>query len=253
MALSKILGIDIGGSGVKGAPVDTRTGKLLEERFRIETPQPSTPENIARAVQEVVHHFHWKKPIGCGFPAIVQNGVVQIAANIDKTWIQTDARKVFSEVTKLPVWVVNDADAAGLAEIKRGAGAHFKGAVLVITLGTGIGSSLFIKGKLYPNTEFGHIEFKGMDAEAYVSDATRKKENLDWETWGNRLNEYLTYLEFLCQPEMIILGGGVSKKMEFFRPYLHLKANVVPAYFLNNAGIIGAAMAAKVQFRKKQR
>src|SRR5512145_2350547 len=133
MALRKILGIDIGGSGVKGAPVDTRTGKLLEERFRIETPQPSTPENIARAVQEIVRHFHWKKPIGCGFPAIVQNGVVKTAANIDKAWIQTDARKLFSQVTELPVWVVNDADAAGLAEIKRGAGAHFEGAVLVIT------------------------------------------------------------------------------------------------------------------------
>ncbi len=252
MSFRKILGIDIGGSGIKGAPVDTRTGKLLEERFRVETPQPSTPENVAKAVQEIVRHFHWKQPVGCGFPAVVQNGVVKIAANIDQAWINTDARKIFSEITQLPVWVINDADAAGLAEIKRGAGAHFKGAVVVLTLGTGIGSSLFIKGKLYPNTEFGHVEFKGMDAEAYVSDATRKKENLDWETWGKRLNEYLAHIEFLCWPELIILGGGVSKKMELFKPYLNLRSSVVPAYFLNEAGIIGAAMAAKVHFRKKR-
>jgi polyphosphate glucokinase len=251
MSYRKILGIDIGGSGIKGAPVDTRTGKLLEERFRVETPQPSTPESVAKAVKKVVDHFHWKGTVGCGFPAVVQNGVVKIAANIDQGWINTNARKIFSDITQLPVWVINDADAAGLAEIKRGAGAHFKGAVVVLTLGTGIGSSLFIKGKLYPNTEFGHVEFKGMDAEAYVSDATRKKEKLDWETWGKRLNAYLGHIEFLCWPELIILGGGVSKKMDLFKPYLDLRSSVVPAFFLNDAGIIGAAMAAKVHFRKK--
>jgi polyphosphate glucokinase len=251
MALRKILGIDIGGSGIKGAPVDTKTGKLLDERFRIATPQPSNPENVAATIKEMVRHFKWKGSVGCGFPAVVHSGVVKIAANIDKSWINADARRLFCETTGLPVWVVNDADAAGLAEVKLGAGAGFKGAILVLTLGTGIGSSLFIKGKLFPNTEFGHVEFKGMDAEAYVSDATRKSQELSWDVWGKRLNEYLGHLEFLCWPEMIILGGGVSKKMELFRDHLNLKAKVVPAHFLNNAGIIGAAMAARVNFRKK--
>jgi len=250
MEYKKVLGIDFGGSGIKGAPVDTKTGKLLEERHRIPTPDPSSPENVAKTVKELVKHFKWKGPIGIGFPAIVQQGVVRSAANIDKSWINTDARKLFSEATKLPVWVTNDADAAGLAEVKLGAGAGFKGAIVVLTIGTGIGSSLFIKGKLYPNTEFGHLEFKGMDAEMYTSDATRKRENLDWETWGKRLNEYLNFVEFLTSPELIILGGGASKKLDLFKDQLNLKAKVVPAEFLNEAGIIGAAMASKVNIKK---
>jgi polyphosphate glucokinase len=250
MNSKKILGIDIGGSGIKGAPIDIKTGKLLDERYRIPTPVPSSPQKVAKTIKEMVKHFKWKGPIGCGFPSVVQNGVVKIAANIDKSWINTDARKLFSETTKLPVWVINDADAAGLAEVKLGAGAGFKGAIVVLTIGTGIGSSLFIKGRLYPNTEFGHVEFKGMDAEAYASDATRKKENLDWETWGKRLNEYLAHIEFLCWPEMIILGGGASKKLDLFKDQLNLKAKIVPAQFLNDAGIIGAAMAAKVSLKK---
>ena len=249
MHSKQILGIDIGGSGIKGAPVDTKTGKLLGERHRIPTPEPSSPEKVAKAIKELVKHFKWKGPIGCGFPAVVQNGVVKTAANIDKAWINTDARKLFKEVTKLPVWVINDADAAGLAEVKLGAGAGFKGAIVVLTVGTGIGSSLFIKGKLYPNTEFGHVEFKGMDAEAYASDATRKKENLDWEVWGKRLNEYLSHIEFLCWPEMIILGGGASKKLDLFQHQLNLIAKIVPAKFLNDAGIIGAALSAKVNLK----
>jgi polyphosphate glucokinase len=250
MNSKKILGIDIGGSGIKGAPIDLKTGKLLEERYRIPTPEPSSPEKVAKTIKDLVRHFNWKGPIGCGFPAVVQHGIVRTAANIDKSWVDTNARKLFSDVTKLPVWVINDADAAGLAEVKLGAGAGFKGAILVLTIGTGIGSSIFIKGKLYPNTEFGHIEFKGMDAEAYVSDATRKKENLDWETWGLRLNEYISFLEFLTGPELIILGGGASKKLDLFKNQLSLKAKVVPAMFLNEAGIIGAAMAAKVNLKK---
>jgi polyphosphate glucokinase len=250
MEYKKVLGIDFGGSGIKGAPVDTKTGKLLEERHRIPTPDPSSPENVAKTVKELVKHFKWKGSIGVGFPAIVQQGVVRSAANIDKSWINTDARKLFSDATKLPVWVTNDADAAGLAEVKLGAGAGFKGAIVVLTIGTGIGSSLFIKGKLYPNTEFGHLEFKGMDAEMYASDATRKRENLDWETWGKRLNEYLNFVEFLTSPELIILGGGASKKLDLFKDQLSLKAKVVPAEFLNEAGIIGAAMASKVNLKK---
>jgi polyphosphate glucokinase len=180
---------------------------------------------------------------------VVQNGVVRTAANIDKSWINTDARKLFKEATKMPVWVINDADAAGLAEVKLGAGSGFKGAIVVLTVGTGIGSSLFIKGKLYPNTEFGHVEFKGMDAEVYTSDTARKKEELDWDAWGKRLNEYLSHIEFLCWPEMIILGGGASKKLDLFKDQLNLKAKLVPAKFLNDAGIIGAAMAAKINLK----
>ncbi len=249
MSSKKILGIDIGGSGIKGAPVDIKTGKLLEDRHRIPTPEPSSPEKVAKTIKEMVKHFNWKGPIGCGFPAVVQGGIVRTAANIDKAWINTDARKLFCEVTKLPVWVINDADAAGLAEVKLGAGADQKGAIVVLTLGTGIGSALFHKGRLFPNTEFGHVEFKGMDAEAFVSDATRKKEKLDWTTWGQRLNEYLSHIEFLSWPEIIILGGGASKKLDLFKDQLKLRAKVVPARFLNDAGIIGAAMAAKVNLK----
>jgi polyphosphate glucokinase len=249
MNFKEVLGIDFGGSGIKGAPVDTKSGKLLDERHRIPTPDPSSPKQVAKAIKELVKHFKWEGPVGCGFPAVVQNGVVRTAANIDKSWINTDARKLLKDTLKLPVWIINDADAAGLAEVKLGAGAGFKGAIVVLTIGTGIGSSLFIKGKLYPNTELGHVEFKGMDAEVYASDATRKKENLDWEAWGKRLNEYLSHIEFLCWPEMIILGGGASKKLDLFKDQLNLKAKIVPAKFLNEAGIIGAAMAAKVNLK----
>jgi polyphosphate glucokinase len=249
MKFKEILGIDIGGSGIKGAPVDTKTGKLLDERFRISTPDPATPAKVAKTIKELVKHFKWNGAVGCGFPAVVQNGVVKTAAHIDKTWINTNASKLFSETTKLPVWVLNDADAAGYAEVKLGAGAGFKGAIVVMTIGTGIGSALFIKGRLYPNTEFGHMEFKGMDAELYASDATRKKEDLDWKEWGKRINEYLSYVEFLYWPELIILGGGASKKMDLFMDQFQLKAKLVPAKFLNEAGIIGAAMAAKANFK----
>ena len=250
MSSKKILGIDFGASGIKGAPVNVKTGKLMEKKYRIQTPEPSTPEMVSKTIKEIVKHFKWKGAVGCGFPAIVQNGTVCNAANIDKSWVNTNARKLFSEATGLPVWVANDADVAGLAEVKFGAGAGFKGAIVVLTIGTGIGSSLFIKGKLYPNTEFGHLEFKGMDAETYASDAARKKENLDWATWGKRLNEYLNFIEFLTAPELIILGGGASKKLDLFKDQLNLKAKVVPARFLNESGIIGAALAAKVNLKK---
>ncbi len=245
-----VLGIDFGGSGIKGAPVDIKSGKLVEERHRIPTPEPSTPREVANTIKELVKHFSWKGLVGCGFPAVVQNGIVRSAANIDKSWVNTNARKLFSEVTKLPVWVANDADVAGLAEVKFGAGMGFKGAIVVLTVGTGIGSSMFIKGKLYPNTELGHLEYKGMDAETYASDAARKRENLDWETWGKRLDEYLNFVDFLFGPELIILGGGASKKLDLFRDQLQLKAKIIPAKFLNEAGIIGAAIAAKVNLKK---
>jgi len=253
MKLKEILGIDIGGSGIKGAPISTKNGKLLDKRHRIPTPQPSTPENVANTINELVKLFRWKGAIGCGFPAVVQNGMVFSASNVDKTWINTDAGKLFSETTKLPVWVLNDADAAGIAEAKLGAGAGFKGAMMVIAIGTGIGSAMFINGKLYPNTELGHMNMKedNIDWETYTSDSTRKREMLDMEGWGKRLNEYLNYIEFLFSPELIIIGGGASKKLDKFKPYINLQARVLPAHFLNDAGIIGAAMAARINLKEK--
>lgn len=241
----KILGIDFGGSGIKAAPINTKTGELVKERYRIETPQPATPEAVAGVVKELVKHFDWKGAVGIGFPAVIQGGVARTAANIDKSWIGTDVNRLLSETIKLPVFAVNDADAAGMAEMKFGAGKGFKGTVLLLTIGTGIGSVLFSKGKLVPNTELGHIIMRGMDAELYASDSARKRDNLEWDEWGGRFNEYLQYMESLFWPDMIIVGGGVSKKTERFWDLIHVKSKVVPAQLLNDAGLIGAALYAK--------
>jgi polyphosphate glucokinase len=245
MKFKKILGIDIGGSGIKGAPVNTKTGNLIKARHRILTPEPATPEAVAVVIKELANHFKWKGPIGCGFPAVVQNGIVKTAANIDKSWINTDAMKLFSKITGLPVYVVNDADSAGIAEVKFGAGKKFKGTILLVTVGTGIGSVVFTRGKLLPNSEFGHINLNGQDAELYTSDAVRKTQGLEWDIWGKRFNEYLTEMEKLLWPELIIIGGGVSKKKNKFFEHLTVNAKVVPAKLLNEAGLVGAALAAK--------
>lgn len=240
----EILGIDIGGSGIKGAPVNINTGELVSERLRVETPQPSTPRNIAIAVKELVTHFNWTGSIGCGFPAAIKNGVVKTATNIDKSWIGTDANKLFSEATGCAVSVINDADAAGLAEIHMGAGKDVKGTIFLATVGTGVGTALFNDGRLLPNTELGHIKMGKMIAEQYVSDAVRKKLDLDWKEWGERFTEYLQYIEFLFWPDLIIIGGGISKKSEKYLHFIDTKTKVVIANFQNNAGIIGAAAAA---------
>ena len=240
----KILGIDVGGSGIKGAPVNTKTGDLLAPRYRIPTPQPSKPKAVARVVAEIADHFEWDGPIGVGFPAPIQRGVALTAANIHKKWVGTNAAKLFTKATGCPVTVLNDADAAGLAEMKFGAGRRHKGVVLLVTIGTGLGTSVFTNGHLVPNTEFGHIEIGGQDAEQFASDAARKREDLSWEVWGARLNTYLLRMEALLWPDLIILGGGVSKKFTRFRPSLTVRAEVVPAATLNEAGIIGAALAA---------
>jgi polyphosphate glucokinase len=255
MVLKTIMGIDIGGSGIKAAPVDVKTGRLLGEKHRIPTPEVSTPEAITDIIVRHVKYFRWKGAIGCGFPAVVQNGIVRTASNIDKSWIGTNGRKLFSKATKLPVWLLNDADAAGFAELKFGAGAGFKGAILMVTVGTGIGSALFVKGKLYPNTELGHIFLKGQpeDAEFSASDAVRKSENLDWDAWGDRFNAYLTLMENLFWPELIIIGGGISKKIDCFKHRLTLRAKVEPAKLLNNAGIVGAAVAARIYLKHQLR
>ena len=249
MKHKKILGIDIGGSGIKGAPVNTKKGKLIDDRFRVPTPDPATPEAIAKVIKQITDHFKWDGLVGCGFPGVVRNGVVKTAANLDKSWTDIDAQKLFSEQTGLPVTIVNDADSAGMAEMKFGAGKHQNGAVILITVGTGIGTVFFTRGKLLPNTELGHLIFKGMDAEAYTSDATRKRENLTWDDWAERFNEYLTEIYRLFSPDMIIIGGGVSKKRKKFFDHLTVDTRIVAANLKNEAGIVGAALAARAEWK----
>jgi polyphosphate glucokinase len=241
----QILGIDIGGSGIKGAPVDIENGLLVAERHRIPTPQPSLPDDVGEVVAEIARHFDWKDPIGCTFPAIIKDGVAYSAANVDKSWIGTDGQTLITEKTGCPTIIVNDADAAGIAEMEFGAGRGEKGLVIMLTLGTGIGSALFINGMLVPNTELGHLEIRGKDAEARASDRAREEKDLSWEKWAERLDEYFQRVEFLFSPDLFIIGGGVSKKHDKFLPLLHTHARIVPAELLNDAGIVGAALAAR--------
>jgi len=238
-----VFGLDIGGSGIKGAPVDTETGELVQERVRIKTPQPATPEAIVRTAVEVVSEAGWQGPVGCGFPAVVKDGVLQTAANVDKAAIGFDLRAALHEELDTQVSVVNDADAAGLAEMRWGAGKDHDGVVLMLTLGTGIGTALFIGGRLVPNTELGHIEVRGKDAEHRASDTARKRDDLNWKRYAGRLDEYLHRIENLLWPDLIIVGGGISKKSEKYFPHLTNRTEVVRAEMQNNAGIAGAALA----------
>jgi polyphosphate glucokinase len=237
-------GVDIGGSGIKGAPVDLHKGKLADDRLRIATPQPSTPEAVAEVVGEILDHFGWKGEFGCTFPAVVQHGVTQTAANVDASWIGADAQKALKSATGRKALVVNDADAAGVAEVEFGAADGHKGTVLVVTLGTGIGSALIANGRLVPNTEFGHLEIDGYDAEKRAADSAREREDLDWKAWGERLTRYFGHLENLVWPDLIVVGGGVSKKFDRWSPYVDSRTPIVPATLLNEAGIIGAALLA---------
>jgi polyphosphate glucokinase len=248
----EILGIDIGGSGVKGALVNTDTAEVLTERRRISTPQPSTPPAVAKTVQRICQHFNWQGAIGCGFPSAVQRGIVKTAANVHKDWIGTDAVSLFSEATGCQVVVLNDADAAGLAEVRFGAGKGRQGVILVVTIGTGLGTALFVDGRLVPNLEMGHIEIRGKDAETRASDAARKRKNMSRKEWAGYFNEYLCRLNALLYPDLIILGGGASKKFDKFKKYLTLETEIVPAEFLNEAGIVGAALAAELKFGQAQ-
>jgi polyphosphate glucokinase len=243
----EVLGIDIGGSGIKGAPVETETGELLAERYRLPTPEPSKPEQVADAVAQIAGHFDWHGPVGCGFPSALQNGIVMTAANISKKWIGVNASELFSQTTGCPVVVLNDADVAGIAEMTFGAGRGRNGVVLIVTIGTGLGTALFTQGKLLPNAELGHVELNGSDAEQWASDAARKRDHLSWKKWAGRFDVYLKYLESLFWPELIILGGGASKKFDKFGERLTVQAEVVPAQLLNEAGIVGAALAAYQQ------
>jgi len=238
-------GIDIGGSGIKGAPVDLETGQLLTDRYRIKTPKLGKPEPVAKTVGEIVQHFEWTGPLGIGFPAVVQNGVTHSAANVDDDWIGLDAAGLFHEATGCPVTVINDADAAGLAEMTFGAGRGRMGTVMLITIGTGLGSALFRDGVLFPNSELGHLEIKGDDAEAYASDAARKRQDMSWTKWGKHFNKYLEHLEALFSPDLFILGGGASQKFNKFEDRLKVHAEVIPAQLRNEAGIVGAALAAQ--------
>jgi len=242
--MAHVLGIDIGGTGIKAAPVDVATGQLLAERLKLPTPRPATPKAIAPVVGQLVSDFHWTGPAGITFPGVVTDGVVRTAPNLDPAWISVSARELFGKATGLTAAVLNDADAAGIAEMRFGAGAGETGTVLLLTLGTGIGSALFFNRALVPNTEFGHIEIHGKDAEARASERAREEGDLSWGKWAGRVDEYLDKMEELLSPDLIIIGGGISKKSDRFLPRLTLRARVVPAALLNDAGIVGAAMAA---------
>ncbi len=238
-----VFGIDVGGSGIKGAPVDTATGELVDERVRIKTPSPSTPEAIVATAAEVVRRSDWEGPVGCGFPAVVKNGVVRTAANIDDAAIGFDLGQALEKEIQGSVVVINDADAAGLAEMRWGAGRECDGVVLMLTLGTGIGSSVFVGGRLLPNTEFGHIEVRGKEGEHRAADSARKRDDLSWKQYAKRLDEYLHKIENLIWPDLIVIGGGISKKSEKFFGHLTARTEIVAAEMLNEAGIAGAALA----------
>jgi polyphosphate glucokinase len=238
------LGIDIGGTGIKAAPVDVTTGKLLADRQKIETPRPALPEAVADVVTKLTTAFNWSGPVGITFPGVVTDGVTRTAANLDPAWIGHDAASLFGQATGNPVRVLNDADAAGVAEMKFGAGVGQNGTVLMLTFGTGIGSALFIRGILVPNTEFGHIEIRGRDAESRASERAKELHDLSWGRWAGRVDEYLQHIEALLSPSLIIVGGGISKQSDKWVPRLTgIRAKIVPAALLNDAGIVGAAMA----------
>jgi len=241
----QVLGIDVGGSGIKGAPVETKTGELLAERIRIKTPKNAEPQPVAEVVAEIANSFNWKKAVGIGFPAPIKAGIAMMAANISEKWIGTNADDLFTKATGCDCTVINDADAAGLAEMKFGAGKGQPGTVIMVTLGTGIGSAIFYRGNLLPNTEFGHLEMNGKIAEHRASDAVRQRDGLSWKKYARRLNNYLVEMERLFWPDLFVIGGGISKESEKYIPRLTIETPIVPAQFLNEAGIVGAALAAR--------
>ncbi len=244
MSENVVLGIDIGGTGIKGAPVDIDDGTLTAERFRVLTPHPATPKAVADVVAEVVEHFGWQGAVGLTFPAVVKDGVTYTAANVDKEWVGVDADTMFGERLGLPVTMLNDADAAGAAEMRFGAGKGERGLVLMITLGTGIGCGMFYDGVLIPNTELGQIEIDGRDAEGFAADSVRERKGLKWREYAERVELYLRRLDALLWPDLVILGGGASKKADKLLPRLDVRPKVVAARLLNEAGIVGAALAA---------
>lgn len=243
--MKHILGIDVGGTGVKSNIVDLKTGEVIYDKLRIKTPIPATPEAIIESLKTTVAHFKWKnEKIGVCFPAVIKNGTSMTASNIDQSFIGYPIDESFSEALQCSVTVVNDADAAGLAEMTFGKGKGEKGLVICVTLGTGIGSGMFFNGQLLPNTELGHLYYKDSVFEKYASNSARLNKALSWEDWTQELNHYLNHLSAILNPDLIILGGGVSKEFDYFSPFLNVTARVEPAALQNNAGLIGAAMAA---------
>ncbi|HSM67718.1 MAG TPA: ROK family protein [Ilumatobacteraceae bacterium] len=245
LATGRGFGIDIGGTGMKAAIVDLDNGELVSGRRRIATPRPATPEAMAAVVLELLAAHRWDGPLGVAFPSIVRHGVVQLAANIDASWIGVDADRLFTEVTGHEVALVNDADAAGIAEMHFGAGRGRDGVVLMLTFGTGIGSGLFVDGTLVPNTELGHVELDGHDAETRASAVAREREGIGWDEWTPRVERYLRHLEMLFSPDLIIVGGGASKSADDWLPRISIGTEIVAAELANNAGIVGAALVAR--------
>lgn len=240
----QVFGVDVGGSGVKGAPVDLATGKLVGERIRIPTPKPSTPEAVTDTIAEILAMHEWTGPVGVAVPGVVLNGVVKTAANIDRGWINVDAGTMLAHRFGMPVTVLNDADAAGLAEVTFGAAEGEPGVVILLTFGTGIGSAYLHEGRLIPNTEFGHLIFKGQEAEHYAAGRLAKRGALDIDTWARRADEVMSYIEKLFWPDVIVMGGGISKRFETYSHLLETRARLLPAMLRNQAGIVGAALAA---------
>lgn len=236
------LGIDIGGSGIKGAPVDITTGELLAERIRIKTPKGAKPNPVAEVVAEIAQAFKWNGPIGVGFPAPIKHGIAMMAANVSDKWVGINAEELLTSMTGCRCRVGNDADVAGMAEMAFGAGKGQMGTIIMITLGTGIGSAIYYDGHLLPNTEFGHLQLNGIDAEYRASDAARQRDDLTWKKYAKRLNAYLNEMEKLFWPDLFIIGGGISKQHEKFLPLLNLQTRITPAQFQNEAGIVGAAL-----------
>jgi len=242
--VSRGLGVDVGGSGIKGAIVELETGTLVGTRRKLATPQPATPPAVAATVARLAARLEWSGPLGCALPAVVQHGVVRTAANIDPSWVGTDGAALISAATGAPITLLNDADAAGIAEMRLGAGRERAGVVLLLTFGTGIGSALFVDGRLVPNTELGHLVMWGGSAERRAAASARTAEDLSWAKWARRVDKYLAHVERLFSPDLLIVGGGVSRVHQKWLPLLHTRAEIVPARFRNNAGIIGAALAA---------
>ncbi|MFE2856183.1 polyphosphate--glucose phosphotransferase [Streptomyces lavendulae] len=239
-----VLGVDIGGTGIKGAPVDLELGSLISDRVRIPTPHPATPEAVGDVVVQVLSQIGVPGPVGLTLPAVIRGGKVQTTANIDPAWMDTDAAQLFARATGRDVRVVNDADAAGIAEMRFGAGQGRKGVVVMVTLGTGIGSAVFSDGHLVPNSELGHLRLHHGDAEDWAAESVRERDDLSWEKWAHRLEKYLELVQRLLWPDLIIIGGGVSKKADKFLPCIELRTEIVPAQLLNDAGIVGAALFA---------
>lgn len=246
----EVLGIDIGGTGIKAALVDIETGELVSERFRVPTPQPATPEAVINTVADVIKHFSWEGFVGCGFPAAIKNETVMTASNIDKSWIGLNAGKKIGKKIGCKTHLINDVDAAGVAEMHYGAGKGAKGTTIIVAVGTGIGTALFTDEHILVNSELGHIELNGIAAEKYVSKAVRKKTDMSWEEYGKRLNKYFNKLEFYFWPNLFIMGGGASKNFHKYSNQFDFKTKMVTAEMQNNAGIIGAAYSAYLEFNK---